>query len=80
MPWLDVWYLVESQLLRSDCHSPRHVGNRTNQWLAYLQRTYPEVSELFKRLRTLHDVPSIVAAFAEHREALLARLGQRVPE
>ena len=71
MPWLKVSHLVEGQFLRSDCHSPRHVGNRTKQWLAYLKRTYSEVPDLFKRLRTLHDVPSIVAAFAEHRERLL---------
>ena len=73
MPWLDVSRLVEGQFLRSDCHSPRHVGNRTKQWLAYLKRTYPEVPDLFNRLRTLHDVPSIVAAFAEHREIVLAQ-------
>lgn len=70
MAWLDISYLVETQFLRSDCHSPRHVGNRTKQWLAYLKRTYPEVQDLFARLRALHDVAAIVEAFAQHRREL----------
>jgi tRNA-dihydrouridine synthase C len=65
--WFTVSHLVEAQFLRSDCLSPRHIGNRTKQWLAYLKRTYEEASELFTRLRTLHDVSAIQAAFAEHR-------------
>ncbi len=70
MPWVDISYLVEAQFLRSDSQSPRHVGNRTKQWLAYLKRTYPEVADLFARLRSLHDVPAIVDAFAAHRRTL----------
>lgn len=70
MLWQDVAREVEAQFLRSDSQSPRHVGNRTKQWLAYLKRNYPEASDLFARLRTLHDVPGIVAAFADHRAAI----------
>ncbi|MFK7995904.1 MAG: tRNA dihydrouridine synthase [Granulosicoccus sp.] len=70
MPWLAVSHLVEAQFLRSDCHSERHIGNRTKQWLAYLKRTYPEASQLFASLRTLHDTRSIVAAFRTHRHSL----------
>ncbi|MFK8082566.1 MAG: tRNA dihydrouridine synthase [Granulosicoccus sp.] len=69
MPWLEVSHLVEAQFLRSDCHSPRHVGNRTKQWLAYLKRTYPQANELFGRLRALHDTAAITAAFTAHRRA-----------
>ncbi|MFT4725982.1 MAG: tRNA-dihydrouridine synthase C [Granulosicoccus sp.] len=65
--WLTVSHLVEAQFLRSDCLSPRHIGNRTKQWLAYLKRSYDEAQELFTRLRTLHDVSAIQTAFAEHR-------------
>lgn len=65
--WLSVSHLLEDQFLRSDCLSPRHVGNRTKQWLAYLKRSYTEAHELFTRLRTLHEVPAIQSAFAEHR-------------
>lgn len=70
MPWLEVSELVEAQFLRSDSQSPRHVGNRTKQWLAYLKRAYPEVNDLFGRLRPLHDVSAIVGAFAAHRLSL----------
>jgi len=70
MPWLDVSYLVEAQFVRSDSQSPRHVGNRTKQWLAYLKRNYSEVGDLFSRLRTLHDVSAIRHAFDAHRQTL----------
>jgi len=68
--WLSISHWVEEQFLRSDCHSPRHIGNRTKQWLAYLKRTYPEATDLFARLRTLHGISEMVQAFAEHRRWL----------
>jgi len=71
MAWIDISHLVEAQFLRSDCHSPRHIGNRTKQWLAYLKRTYSQANDLFARLRTLHDTKNIVAAFAAHRQAMI---------
>ncbi|MFK7858706.1 MAG: tRNA dihydrouridine synthase [Granulosicoccus sp.] len=67
MSWQEISHLVEAQFLRSDCHSPRHIGNRTKQWLAYLKRTYPQASDLFGRLRALHNTAEIVAAFEAHR-------------
>ncbi len=70
--WMQVSHLVEAQFLRSDSQSPRHVGNRTKQWLAYLKRSYENAQELFGRIRTLHGVPEIQRAFAEHREWLVA--------
>lgn len=72
MSWLDITHLVEAQFLRSDCQSPRHVGNRTKQWLAYLKRTYPEANHLFGLLRRLHNTSDIVKAFAEHRKRLVS--------
>ena len=71
LSWMEVSHLVEAQFLRSDCHSPRHVGNRTKQWLAYLKRNYKEVDDLFSRLRALHDVSLIQKAFADHRLHLI---------
>ena len=66
LPWVDVCEMVRQQFLTSDSQSPRHVGNRTKQWLAYLKRSYPEVPDLFARLRTLHDVDAILRAFDAH--------------
>ncbi|NND89257.1 MAG: tRNA dihydrouridine(16) synthase DusC [Granulosicoccus sp.] len=70
LSWLELSQFVELQFLRSDSQSPKHVGNRTKQWLAYLKRSYPQAADLFGRLRTLHDVSPIIAAFAEHRRHL----------
>ncbi len=70
LDWMALTHLVEAQFLRSDSQSPRHVGNRTKQWLAYLKRSYTEANELFSRLRTLHDVSEIQGAFDSHREWL----------
>ncbi|MFK8077240.1 MAG: tRNA-dihydrouridine synthase [Granulosicoccus sp.] len=67
LDWVHVSYLVEAQFLRSDSQSPRHVGNRTKQWLAYLKRSYDHAQELFSRIRTLHEVSEIQRAFGEHR-------------
>ncbi len=68
--WLDVSHLVEAQFLRSDSQSPRHIGNRTKQWLAYLKRSYTEAPELFGRIRKMHSVQDIQKAFSEHRDWL----------
>ena len=69
LAWPGVVDIVQAQFHSSDASSPRHVGNRTKQWLAYLRRTYPEANGLFARLRTRHDRAAIDAAFAEHRAA-----------
>jgi tRNA-dihydrouridine synthase C len=66
MSWSLLVNEVLAQFISSDQSSPRHVGNRTKQWLAYLKRTYPQANQLFQRLRTLHDATAIEAAFAAH--------------
>ena len=68
LAWNAVLEHVEAQFLAHDRSSPRHVGNRTKQWLVYLKRTYPQAAALFQRVRTLHDVPTICAAIATHRQ------------
>ncbi|MBX2882958.1 MAG: tRNA-dihydrouridine synthase [Granulosicoccus sp.] len=70
MPWSVVASHVERQFLHTDCSSPRHIGNRTKQWLAYLKRAYSQADELFSMIRKLHDVPGITQAFAEHRRVV----------
>jgi tRNA-dihydrouridine synthase C len=68
MPWSLLVSQIEEQFLSYDCQSPRHIGNRTKQWLAYLKRHYPEAAQLFARLRTLRDTSSIAAEFKAHRQ------------
>jgi len=68
MAWEHLLGEIEQQFLQHDCNSPRHTGNRTKQWLAYLKRHYPEAQTLFARLRTLRDVTAIANEFDLHRE------------
>lgn len=68
MAWSQLVWQIEEQFLNFDCQSPRHIGNRTKQWLAYLKRHYPEATQLFARLRTLRDTQSISAEFKAHRQ------------
>lgn len=70
--WLEVLDLVEAQFHGSDCHSPRHVGNRTKQWLIYLIRNYPEAQDLFDQVRKLRDTEKFTAAFHRHRESCVS--------
>lgn len=70
MCWAEVAPLVEAQYLESDRASPRHVGNRTKQWLVYLGRTYVGAQTLFASVRGLHDRSGMEAAFKAHRHAL----------
>ena len=72
MPWRRTVETVRWKFTDSDSGSPRHVGNRTKQWLGYLSRTYPEARALFLALRPLHEVGPILAAFDAHRDALEA--------
>ncbi len=77
-PWETLVEEVLDQFLTSDCSSHRHIGNRTKQWLAYLKRTYPEASLLFKRLRTLHSVNEISSAFDDHRRYDLTSIQETI--
>jgi len=67
MSWSTLLDHVQDQFHGSDAGSPRHIGNRTKQWLAYLKRGYPEAAQLFDRIRRAHDRPSIDAEFDRHR-------------
>jgi len=67
MSWEQLVGEVLDQFRCSDQQSPRHIGNRTKQWLAYLKRTYPQAKLLFQRIRTLHDAVGIEKAFEVHR-------------
>lgn len=82
-PWAAVAELVEKRFVDGDCHSQRHTGNRTKQWLAYLKRHYPQAQSLFALIRPLHDATAIRGAFAVHRERCRQMSGapdQRVNE
>ena len=66
LAWERVVDLVRWKFVDSDSGSPRHVGNRTKQWLGYLSRTYPEARALFLALRPLHEIGPILRGFDAH--------------
>jgi len=67
MTWSEVMEQVELQFARSDMRTPRYIGNRTKQWLAYLKRNYEGAAMLFERIKRLHDIAEISDAFKQHR-------------
>ncbi len=67
LSWEQVVEYVQLQFEDSDKATPRYIGNRTKQWLAYLKRTYPEADLLFKRIKRLHDESLIRHALDDHR-------------
>ena len=70
MPWETTLEAVREKFVHGDSSSPRHVGNRTKQWLGYLSRTYPEARALFLAIRPLHEIGPILGAFDAHRATL----------
>jgi len=67
MDWPQVLEQVELQFSRSDMRTPRYIGNRTKQWLAYLKRNYQGAVMLFDRIKRLHDMDAFADAFKQHR-------------
>lgn len=67
MAWPDVFAAVEKQFERSDKQTPRYIGNRTKQWLAYLKRNYQGAEQLFARIKPIHDERKFLRAFDKHR-------------
>jgi len=67
MNWPEVLEQVELQFSRSDMRTPRYIGNRTKQWLAYLKRNYQGAVMLFDRIKRLHDMAEFADAFKQHR-------------
>jgi len=65
--WIEVVELVETMFLDCDSTTPRYVGNRTKQWLAYLKRHYTGAEILFQQIKRLNSRNEIRDAFTRHR-------------
>jgi len=66
LDWSSIACEVMRQFDRSCAASPRHIGNRTKQWLAYLRREYAGADVLFSCIKSLHDETAIRAAIRLH--------------
>ncbi len=67
MPWPEVAQaLLDFFLLTSSAYPAKYMGNRAKQWLFYLQKHYPEASQLFQKIKKSRDFATIEQAISEH--------------
>jgi len=66
--WTEVLKVLEDFFERCDQWSPGHVGNRTKQWLSYLQRHYAGAAQLFTQIKRLTNGADIQAVIAQQLE------------
>lgn len=67
LPWPDIaMVLLDFFDITTACYPAKFLGNRTKQWLFYLQREYPEAQSLFNQIKRSRD-------FATLRQAVLAQ-------
>ncbi|GAB4213108.1 MAG: tRNA dihydrouridine(16) synthase DusC [Rhodoferax sp.] len=65
MPWRHIFCLIQGfwRRVRAELLPAQQAG-RLKQWLALLQRQYPQAQTLFTRVRTLHDPLAVEAVLA----------------
>ncbi len=71
MPWHEVVDLLLKYTqyeVRGD--KGKYYPNRIKQWFAYLRQAYPQAADLFRDIRTLTQVESIVEHLHHYREQL----------
>lgn len=65
MPWDEVAQrLYQFHIQTLSLYPEKYCGNRLKQWLMYLQRQYPQASDLFERIKKTRSQETIAAAFA----------------
>lgn len=73
LAWTQVLELLdEFSVVTEEVYTPRHVGNRVKQWLAYLRRHYREAEDLFERVKRLREPDDIRRAIAADLDKLAA--------
>ena len=61
--WKDITHLLLAFCdLTATHYKSRYIANRIKQWSGFLQKTYPEAAELFKRIKRLNEPEEIYAA------------------
>lgn len=71
--WPEIAVDLLEQFDRTDCQVQKRIGNRSKQWLAWLQRAYPEADRLFREIRCYRDRQLI-------RDAIVASMSGSAPE
>ena len=74
LPWHKVLEVVLQHFELRDQWSPRYVGNRTKQWLAFLRLQYTEAELLFQQIKRLTKASEINALIERHLDMGLCKL------
>ena len=61
MSWLDVLAVVTTYLRNSENKHPLFVGNRSKQWLVFLQMHYPQARELFHVIKKEKEASAVLS-------------------
>ncbi|RVU81417.1 tRNA dihydrouridine(16) synthase DusC [Leucothrix sargassi] len=70
MTWPEVMEMIVRYLQCSENRHPRFVGNRSKQWLVFLQKRYPEASDLFQRIKRMKEATEVFAEIDAYMKTL----------
>lgn len=70
MTWPEVMEMLLRYLQNSENRHPRFVGNRSKQWLVFLQKRYPEASDLFQRVKRMKEATEVFAEIDAYMKTL----------
>jgi len=70
MTWPEVMEMLLRYLQNSENRHPRFVGNRSKQWLVFLQKRYPEASDLFQRIKRMKEATEVFTEIDAYMKTL----------
>ena len=70
MTWPEVMEMLLRYLQNSENRHPRFVGNRSKQWLVFLQKRYPEASDLFQRVKRMKEAQEVFSEIDAYMNTL----------
>lgn len=70
LEWPMVLEMLIHYLERSENNHPRFVGNRSKQWLVFLQKVYPEAAGLFQQIKRLKETKDVFKSLSVYLKTL----------
>lgn len=70
MTWPAVMEMLLVYLQNSENRHPNFVGNRSKQWLVFLQKRYPEASVLFQRIKRMKVATEVFTEIDNYMKTL----------
>jgi tRNA-dihydrouridine synthase C len=68
MSWPEVLDMLLSYLYQSEAKHELFVSNRSKQWLAFLQRQYPDAGVLFQKIKRLKDAQDVFITIRAYQQ------------